>query len=213
MSIQQINLYHPIFRREQKLFTFMTMLQGLAGVVVVALLVYGYDLWQTNSLADALGSAQQMQQQTKARLASAEQMFGVGHAKGEIAALTKREQVLGRLSRLLRESRRAQAGPAPVLTAISVSVVPGLWMTHFLLDRRHRRLVLQGHSERPSLVPIFLHRLVSAPTLIGYRFHRVVVTRPTVAGHYRPYVTFMATTAPAAHPAPPASRSGDAHGS
>lgn len=213
MSVQQINLYHPIFRHEQKLFTFITMLQGLASVVVVALLVYGYDLWQTNNLADALKNAQLMQQQTKMRLASAEQMFGVGHAKDEIAALTKREQVLDKLSRLLRESRRAQAGPAPVLTAISVSVAPGLWMTHFLLDRRHRLLVLQGHSERPSLVPVFLHRLVSAPTLTGYRFHRVVVTRPKVAGHYRPYVTFMATTAPAVHPALPASRSGGAHGS
>lgn len=213
MSVQQINLYHPIFRREQKLFTFVTMLQALAGLIIVALLVYGYDLWQTDSLAAALRNAQQMQRQTEARLTSADQMFGIGRAKGAIAVLAKRKQVLDKLSRLLRESRRAQAGPAPVLTAISRSVVPGLWMTRFLLDRRQRRLVLQGHSERPSLVPVFLHRLVGMPTLKGYRFHRVVVTRRMIAGHYRPYITFKATTAPVARSSPRASRARGPHGS
>ncbi|HUW97634.1 MAG TPA: hypothetical protein VMV40_02170 [Acidiferrobacter sp.] len=196
MTYQQINLYHPIFRREQKLFSAVTMLRVWGVVLAVALLIVAFDAWQTRELAQALDNATQNQAAAQARLQSANSVFGVGRARTELATLEKRERVLRHLSRFLRESRRAQVGPAPVLLAVSASVMPGLWVTGFSLDRETQALVLTGHSERPALVPLFLHRLVSQSTLSGYRFQGLAVVRTKIHKRYRPYVDFTATTVP-----------------
>lgn len=199
MIQQQINLYHPIFRREQKLFTAMTMVRAWAALLVLALLVTAFDAWQTHDLGGALRNATATLQAAQARLDSAYSVFGIGRAQSELATLKRRERTLGHLSRFLRESRRAQIGPAPVLLAVGASVVPGLWVTDFSLDRKKRALVLGGHSMHPSLVPVFLHRLVSEPTLLGYRFHGLTVTRQKRGHRYLSYVNFTATTVPMIH--------------
>lgn len=194
MTQQQINLYHPIFRREQKLFSANTMVRAWAALLVLALLATGFDAWQTHDLAQALRNSTDTLKAAQARLDSAYSVFGVGRAQNELAALKRRERTLSRLSQFLRESRRAQVGPAPVLLAIGASVVPDLWVTHFSLDRKKKALILKGHSVHPSLVPVFLHRLVSQPTLAGYRFHGLSVRRRKMHHRYLSYVNFTATT-------------------
>ena len=201
MIQQQINLYHPIFRREQKLFSANTMVRAWAALLVLALLATGFDAWQTHDLAQALRNSTDTLKAAQARLDSAYSVFGVGRAQNELVALKRREHTLSRLSQFLRQSRRAQVGPAPVLLAVSASVVPDLWVTHFSLERKKKALILRGHSVHPSLVPVFLHRLVSQPTLAGYRFHGLSVTRRKIHRRYLSYVNFTATTVPLTHPA------------
>ncbi len=194
MTQQQINLYHPIFRREQKLFSANTMVRAWAALLMLALLVFGFDAWQTHDLGEALRNSTATLKAARARLDSAYSIFGVGRAQNEVTALKRREQTLSHLSQFLRESRRAQVGPAPVLLAVSASVVPGLWVTRFSLERKAKALILKGHSVHPSLVPVFLHRLVSQATLAGYRFHGLSVTRQKMHHRYLSYVNFTATT-------------------
>ncbi len=194
MTQQQVNLYHPIFRREQKLFTAQTMVRAWAALLILALLVSGFDAWQTHDLSQALRNSTATLKTAQARLASAYRIFGVGRAQNELTALKRREQTLSHLSQFLRESRRAQVGPAPVLLAVSASVVPDLWVTRFSLERKTKALILKGHSVHPSLVPVFLHRLVTQATLTGYRFHSLSVTRQKIHHRYLSYVNFTATT-------------------
>lgn len=198
MSSQQINLYHPIFRREPKLFSAGIMLRAWLALVAVGVIATVFDVWQVESLSGALANARQTEQNAAARLASADSVFGVGRAHAQLAALKRRERALKGLARFLRQSRRAEIGPAPVLIAMSRGVLPGLWITRFSLDRRHRALTLAGHSLHPALVPLFLHRVVAGPSLSGYRFRGLVITRARVAGRYRPYVDFTASTSSAA---------------
>ena len=195
MIHQQINLYHPIFRREPKLFSAGVMLRAWLALLAVGLLAAGFDAWQVASLSGALAAARQTEQIAKARLTSADRVFGLGRAHAQLSALKRRARTLKGLARFLRQSRRAEIGPAPVLIAMSHGVLPGLWITRFSLDRRHRALTLSGHSLRPALVPLFLHRVVAGPSLAGYRFRGLAITRPRVAGRYRPYVDFNASTA------------------
>ncbi len=201
MSTQQINLYHPIFRREQKLFSAATMARTWLALLVVGLAAAGFDAWQVRGLAGALANARQNEQAAQMRLASARRIFGVGRAQARLKALEARAQALTGLARFLRESRRAEAGPAPVLLAMSAAILPGVWITHFTLDRKRHVLVLAGHSTRPAQVPLFLHRLVARPTLAGYRFQTFAITRPVFAGRFRPYVDFAASTARSKSPA------------
>ncbi len=202
MSAQQINLYHPIFRREQKLFSAATMARTWLALLAVGLAAAGFDAWQVQGLASALANARQTEQAAHAQLASAKRIFGVGRARAQLAALEAHERALKGLARFLRESRRAEVGPAPVLLAMSDAIVPGVWITHFSLDRKRHALILAGHSMRPAQVPLFLHRLVARPTLIGYRFQTFAITRPRHAAHYRPYVDFTASTAASGSAAP-----------
>ncbi len=195
MSAQQINLYHPIFRREQKLFSAVTMMRAWFALLAVGVAAAAFDAWQVHGLAGALANAQRTEQAAQAQLVSAEHIFGVGHARAQLAALEARERALKGVARFLRESRRAEVGPAPVLLAMSDAIVPGVWITRFSLDRKRHALILAGHSMRPAQVPLFLHRLVARPTLVGYRFRTFAITRPRHAAHYRPYVDFTASTA------------------
>lgn len=195
MSLQQINLYHPIFRREKKLFSAETMLQIVAVLVVAILLVYAFDLWQTRSLIDALSNVERVQQESASRLVDAPHILRVRRLRAHIAALRTRKQILIALQTLLTTSRETRGGDAPLLVHVGRSVVPGLWITEFTFDRTKNRLVLVGKSENPSLVPIFLDRVVRCPLLKGFAFQHLVVARPVQHGVYKGYVTFRATTA------------------
>jgi len=204
MMTQQINLYHPIFRREQKLFSAITMVRIWFALLAVALLVTLFDAWQTRHMTAALKDALGNKRAAQARLQDADRLFGVEQARAKLTALEGREQALARLSRFVRESRRARVGPAPLFGAVATAIKPGLWVTHFLLDRKTRTLVLAGHSVYPALVPLFLKDLVATPALAGYRFRDIAITRVKLRGTYKSYVDFTASTnAPAARVSQP----------
>ena len=90
MISQQINLYHPIFRREPKLFSAGVMLRAWLALLAVGLLAAGFDAWQVASLSGALAAARQTEQIAKARLTSADRVFGLGRAHAQLSALKRR---------------------------------------------------------------------------------------------------------------------------
>ena len=47
---QQVNLYQPIFRKERRKFSAMTMLQAMGIAVLGIGLLYGYTFWQVRQL-------------------------------------------------------------------------------------------------------------------------------------------------------------------
>ena len=61
--MQQINLYQPLFRKQEKIFSARTMLEGAVIVLAGILLFYVYALWQTASLERQVTAAQQRQTQ------------------------------------------------------------------------------------------------------------------------------------------------------
>ena len=48
MIQQQINLYHPIFRKQEKKFSAKAMFQAGAVVVGGIVIMYAYSAWQLN---------------------------------------------------------------------------------------------------------------------------------------------------------------------
>ena len=47
---QQVNLYQPIFRKQRKVFSAVTIAQAAAVFIVGLLLIYGYGRWQLAAL-------------------------------------------------------------------------------------------------------------------------------------------------------------------
>lgn len=58
MIQQQVNLYHPIFRKQEKKFSARAMGQAVLVIVAGVVLMYGYAVWQTGSLRGQLAQAE-----------------------------------------------------------------------------------------------------------------------------------------------------------
>lgn len=202
MSMQEINLYHPIFRRQPKRFSAVAMLQAVLVLLVAGLALYGFDLWQMHNLEGERTRAQQAAQQADAQLTRAATLFGLGPLRSQTARLEKRAAALRHLQTILLQSHKAAQGDAPVLVAVSRSVVPGLWIRSLQYDRARRLFVVRGNSEKPTAVPVFLSRMVSQKLWTGMTFQGLRVMRTRKGRGYLPYVSFLASTLslPARHP-------------
>ncbi len=194
MTAQEINLYHPIFRRQPKRFSALAMLEAVAVVLVAGLGLYAFDVWQMRHMQTEMARAQQAQRRADGQLARALPVFGLAPLKARIARLDKEATALERLQKILLQSHKAAQGDGPVLVAVSHSVVPGLWIESLRYDRGQRLLVIRGHSERPSAVPVFLRNMAEQKLWAHITFQGLRVDRRRHGQGYVPYVAFVAST-------------------
>src|SRR3990172_855453 len=73
---QQINLYQPIFRKEEKKFSTVAMFQAVGLVAIGVVLLYGFTWWQSEALKSELKRVEQSYATASKRLADASQKFG-----------------------------------------------------------------------------------------------------------------------------------------
>ena len=184
---QQINLYSPIFRKQQKVFSATTMLQGV-GLIVVVVAVFYYTLTLQSSLLEirAANSSQQLKGELErlkayggARESPAERAKALAERKKTLeASLASQKQALeafesGALGRT--------EGYASLLRALARVSVEGVWLTRIRLAEGSGELSLSGRATRADLVPVYLERLRSEQALRGQAFSRLEVTRAAAA--------------------------------
>lgn len=180
--MQQINLYQPIFKQQEKVFSAKTLLQ--AGLVVLSglLIVYGYAIWQTMTLEKKLTEFEQQRQQATARLLAVGKQFPPPQRD---AAL---EQQLETARRELAARQRLVAvldkptwgrtdGFAAELEALARQKPDQLWLRELALLNGGRDVVLQGSTYAPEQVPQYLQRLNQEPALKGTEFARFLMER------------------------------------
>lgn len=180
---QQINLYQPIFREEQKLFSATTI---CASLTVVALGLMGlalYSGWQVYRLEREL-AALQNQSRVRSNLDSAsERLFGQG---SDEKALSDRVQALAvdldRRQQALRYLTSGEAalnrGFAARLEALARQQLDGLWLTGASFTAETGRLTLAGSAVSADLVPRYLARLANEPALSGVKFDSLEIRQP-----------------------------------
>jgi len=194
---QQINLYSPIFRKQQKVFSAATMLQGmLLIVVVVGVFYYAVSLQSSLLEIRATDSGRQLQSELErlkaygARespaeraklLAERKKALEAGLASQTVALKAFESGALGRTE-----------GYAPLLRALARVSVEGVWLTRIQVAEGTGELSLTGRATRAELVPVYLERLRSEEALRGQTFSRLEVVRVAAAA-----------AAPGATPAPP----------
>lgn len=205
---QQINLFHPIFRRQEKKFSAKTMLQAAGAITAGVVVLLAINAWQLQSLS--------------ARLAQAEEDFARANAQvQQLGQLPKRavDPVLqaehARLENDYRASqlvsvalrqRQGRQGYSEYFMALGRQHVPGLWLTTVAIADNGNDLVLQGRTPSPDSVPRYLQRLASEPAFAGKQFDAFEINRPvetTKAGDVAaPYVEFTIRTRHAEVPKP-----------
>ena len=178
---QQINLYSPIFRKQTKVFSATTMLQGL-GLIVLVVAVFYYYMSAQSSLLElrAAESAQQLKSELErlkvygARASPAERVRALAERKKELeAALGVQGQALEGLK---AGGFGRSEGYSGILRALARVSVEGVWLTRVEFSEESGELSLAGRALRAELVPTYLARLRLDPALRTQEFARLEVT-------------------------------------
>ena len=181
--MQQINLYQPLFRKQEKIFSARTMLEGAVIVLAGILLFYVYALWQTASLERQVTAAQQRQTQAAEQ---ARQLAAEYPERRKDPVLTKQVQHLQNevqvrqlvMARLSDRSEGNRVGYTQQLEGLARQRVAGLWLTHVGIRQGGSSLVLAGTTLQADLVPQLLQRLSQEPVFAGMEFKFFTMNRP-----------------------------------
>lgn len=176
---QQINLYSPLFRKQQKLFTSQAMVQAL-GLVLVALIVsYGYARYQVAALSR---QANEFDAQLRAGLERVKLVPAAAVPADEKQLDARIAELEGRLysaEQLLGQATGGRAGQAyaEALRALARQRMDGVWLTSITLTGDGRELSLVGRALRADLVPPYIDRLSKDPVLQGRQFATLAIER------------------------------------
>jgi hypothetical protein len=188
--VQQVNLYQPILRREQRLFSARAM-AGALGVLVAALVTFAAFAASRALRIErevAVVSREQEASQRRLDLSAGALEHGRGladraAAEQRLAAeIAARERALAALG-----SGGAVAGFAARLEALAHAHIEGLWLRRIVLTNADGRFSLLGATVDPRHVPQFLAALRGEPALGDLRFQSFEIRqagaeeRPAVA--------------------------------
>lgn len=172
---QQINLFNPIFLRQKKYFSLVTIMQALALVLVGAMSFYAYAVFQTGRLSKEVEETNKRMELEKERLGQAKVEFGPKKKstdlEKQVTELEKkvrdREEILG-----VQKDGVVPAGKgfSEYMRAFARQSVNGLWLTNFRMRGNGGDMVIIGRALRPDLVPDYLKRLGNERIMNGQPF-------------------------------------------
>jgi len=172
---QQINLFNPIFLRQKKYFSTVTILQALALVLVGVLIFYAYAVFQTKRLSKDVDEAGQRLEQERSRLAKISLEFGPREKSKELETQVKdlekqlksSEDILGVQAGVTAGQGRGFSG---YLLAFARQSVNGVWLTNINVGEGGNKMMIGGRALRPDLVPDYIKRLSKEKAMHGQTF-------------------------------------------
>lgn len=183
---QQINLFNPIFLKQKKHFSAVTMAQGLGLIVLGAVAVVVYARLQLSSMErEAVATSAQLSS-TKAQLAKVSAEYAPKEASKALAA------EIEQLQKQLASQREAFAlvmsgglgdtkGYSEYMRAFARQSVSGLWLTGFTMQGAGAEIELRGRTLQPELVPAYLGRLRNEAVMNGKSFATLAMALPEKA--------------------------------
>ncbi len=199
---QQVNLYHPVFRRQEKKFSAKAMLQAGVVVLVGIALLYAYSWWRVAELRVQARDIDQQQAAAVKRLADISSKFPPRVPDPVLAAevqrLQQRVAASAHASEILKHNTFGSTGGySGYLIALARQHVPGLWLTGFSISGAGEIVTLEGRSTLPDLVPRYLQKLSTETVLAGTDFQVFRLDRPerdSKKGGLEPYFEFVIKT-------------------
>lgn len=178
---QQVNLYQPIFRRQQRFFSAQSMLQSLAVIAIAFVTVYAYGRLQLNDLETEAALLANREDAYVLQLASLDTSSSMSRRADIERSLEDLNKSLESQQQLIDALDRAALGTATgfsaKLAALGRRHTAPLWLTALHLDGNTRSVELSGRSTNPDLVPRYLLGLGDEPALAGQRFDLFEIRR------------------------------------
>jgi hypothetical protein len=181
---QQVNLYQPLFRKQEKKFSSTAMLQAAGIILAGIVLLITWTQWQVFALKGEITRAEQQHAMASKRLRDVTQQFGgqklaTVSADEEIARLEQRIAAYQRVNELLSRGALGNTrGFSEYFAAFARQTLPGIWLTGFDIVGAAEQVTLQGRSNNAGTVPRFVQKLSSEPRLAGIEFHTFQISRP-----------------------------------
>lgn len=198
---QQINLFNPIFRKQKKYFSSVTMLQALAIICVACALLAVDAARRTRALRIQATTIDALLLARQERLAE----FRVRYAPRQKSATLSAEIAGAQLELAMLANAQATVtrggfgdtrGFSSYFRAFARQSVDGLWLTGLTIASGGSQLGVQGNTLQAELVPLYMRRLASEPVMQGKAFSSLEIGE-AVAGPQAAGAVALAATAPA----------------
>ena len=182
---QQINLFNPIFMKQRKYFSLLTMVQALGLIVLGSLFFYGYALYQVAQLHKQSEESTKRYNSEQARLARYSAEFSPQQANQTLQAEVQQlEKDLLEQTKMVDTLKSGSVGNttgySQYMSAFSRQVVQGLWLTGFKVTGDAAQISLSGGVLNPELLPIYIQRLGTEQSMQGKSFSDLQMKQPKV---------------------------------
>lgn len=170
---QQINLFNPVFLKQQKLFSGSAMtralaLLGLGLIGLAAISSYRVRQIEAESVAIAAKSTATQTLMTKMVAQAVPEKSGVNYD----AAISQMEMKLRSSQNVLGFLQNSEAGTAMAYSeyfrAFSRKALPGVWLTGFIVNGD--AIEIQGRMLQPTLLPSYMKALQGEAAFKGKSF-------------------------------------------
>jgi len=177
---QQINLYQPVFRKQEIVFGATTLVQIAGAVLLLLLVLVGHARWTLGDMqatARALADQVDTLGQQLDEVQHGQEPAGTGAFDREIeqlqADIAQRNRLLARFDQLVTRHRN---GFSSQFRALAEEQVRGLWLEGVTVGDDNR-IELRGITLDARLVPVYLQRLERRKDLSATAFETVSMNR------------------------------------
>ena len=172
---QQINLFNPIFMKQRKYFSLLTMLQALGLIILGSLFFYGYALYQVGQLKQQSEQSTRRFNAEQARFVRYTAEFSPQQANQTLQAEVQRlEKDMAEQTRMIDTLKSGSVGNttgySQYMRAFSRQLVQGLWLTSFKVTGDAAQISLSGGVLDPESLPIYIQRLGREQAMQGKTF-------------------------------------------
>ena len=173
---QQVNLFQPMFRRQEKKFSAKKLLGLLGGAALLFAAVYGYVRWDVYTLENQLADLKKQHQLELKRVEELSKQYPLKRRSASIekqlTRLRNERQAKQNLIALLqgRSTLGNDTGFSSHMEGLARQHVSGMWVTAFAINDGGEQIGIQGSSLRPELVPQFLQNLSDENSFNGAVF-------------------------------------------
>jgi len=193
---QQINLFNPIFLKQKKYFSVVTMLQALLLIVLGSMLFFAYARYQVQELARQTDEMNKRYEAEQKRLVNYSNEFSPQRARqalnDELSALEAQAGLQENILQTLKSGAIGNTrGYSGYLDAFARQSMPGLWLTGFNIEGDGAQISLLGAVTRPRLLPDYIQRMSREPVMQGKTFESLRMQQPLAEGKpVQSYVEF-----------------------
>ncbi len=195
---QQINLFNPVFLKQKKYFSVLTMLQALGLIVFGSALFYGYAVYQVKLLAKQSDETSRRYAAEQLRFASFSNEFSPQKSSQVLQEeLKKFEAELAAQKEILDTLKTGVIGNtegySEYMRAFARQTVSGLWLTGFAIEGDGAQMSLRGAVLSPQQVPSYIQRLNKEKVMRGKTFSSLQMQQPKAASNQataKSYVEF-----------------------
>ncbi len=179
---QQINLFNPIYRKQKKYFSSVTMVQALGIIVLASALLATDSVRRTRQAEAQLAASVSQLKQTQDKLIVVKAQFPPRQKSPTLQAeIVLAQQELVMLSSATDVVKRGGFGDtrgySPYFRAFARQAVEGLWLTRVDIASGGTELGVRGHALQADLVPQYMQRLAKEPVMQGQSFSSLEINR------------------------------------